>query len=137
MAVEEKWKANQEKVAFMQRFPGLTHRWEAIGGKTVQGVAPLTGKRDAAVVVFTDGTFLVAPPMAPEPWELGEALQHARRWLEPAHAEAYAEYDRLVARDKEALRSARLEKILGAIRNNLDHIPELKDRLKQLVREWQ
>ncbi len=136
MAVEEKWKANQEKVAFMKQFPGLTYQWEAIGGKTIRVVAPLTGKRGAAVIVFTDGSFLVAPPLAPEPLELGEAIQSARRWLEPAHPEAYAEYDRLVARDKDALRSARLEKILGAIQNNLEHIPELKDRLKQLVREW-
>jgi len=41
-----------------------------------------------------------------------------------------------VRKDKEALRAARLEKILGAIQNNLDRIPELKDRLRQLVDKW-
>jgi len=86
--------------------------------------------------VFTDGSFTVAPLPAPEPWELGQALVDARKHLEPKHAQAYEDYDRLVNKDKETLRSARLEKIIGAIQNNLEQIPELKDRLKELVKEW-
>lgn len=39
-------------------------------------------------------------------------------------------------KDKDVLKSARLEKIIGAIENNLGQIPELKDRLKALVKEW-
>lgn len=69
MAVEEKWKANQEKVAFTKQFPGLTLDWKACEGKTVQAVLPLTGKQGAAVVVFTDGSFTIVPPLAPEAWE--------------------------------------------------------------------
>jgi hypothetical protein len=136
MAVEEKWKANQEKVAFTKQFPGLTLDWNACAGKTIQAVIPLTGKQGAAVVVFTDGSFTVVPQLTPEPWELGQALVDARAHLEPKHHAAYAEYDRLAQKDKEALKSARLEKIVGAIRNNLEQIPELKDRLKELVKEW-
>src|SRR5262252_7575627 len=75
-------------------------------------------------------------PRAQEEWELGQALVDARSHLEPKHKAAFAEFDRLVKKDKEALRSARLEKILGAIQNNLEQIPELKDRLKALVKEW-
>ena len=74
--------------------------------------------------------------MTAEPYELGEALQASRRYLEPTHREAYVGYDQLVKKDKEAQRSARLENILGAIRNNMEQIPELKDRLKDLVEEW-
>ena len=37
---------------------------------------------------------------------------------------------------EDAQRTARLENILGAIRNNMEQIPELKDRLKDLVKEW-
>ena len=55
-------------------------------------------------------------------------LEMARRGL--------ADTDRLVRQDKEALRAARLEKILGAIQNNLEQIPELKDRLRRLVDGW-
>lgn len=136
MPAEDKWKANLEKVAFTKQFPGLRLNWDAVTGKTVEAVTPLTGKQGAAVVSFTDGSFLVVPPLAPEPWELGQALVDARKHLEPKHREAYQEYDRLAHKDKEALRSARLEKIIGAIQNNLGQIPELKERLKELVKEW-
>lgn len=136
MAVEEKWKANLEKVAFMKQFPGLLGNWEALAGKTIKAVIPLKGKQGAAVLVFADGSFTIVPPMAPEPYELGEALTVARSLLEPTHHTAFVEYDRLVKKDKEALMSARADKILGAIQNNLEQIPELKDRLKNLVKEW-
>ncbi len=136
MATEEKWKANLEKVAFMKQFPGLLGSWDALKGKTIDAVIPLSGKPGSAAVVFTDGSFTVAPPMMTEPYELGETLAAARPLLEPKHEQAYTEYDRLVERDKEALKSARMEKIIGAIENNLKQIPELKDRIKALVKEW-
>ncbi|MCP9463679.1 MAG: hypothetical protein NNA25_02655 [Nitrospira sp.] len=136
MAIEHKWKANQEKVAFAKQFPGLLTGWQACQGKTVEAVTPLTGRQGAAVITFTDGSFFVVPPLAPEAWELSQALIDARAYLEPKHPAAYQEYDRLVAQDAEALRLARMEKILGAILNNIEQIPELKDRLKALVQEW-
>jgi len=136
MAVEEKWKANLEKVAFMKQFPGLLGNWESLAGKSIKAVIPLKGKQGTAVLVCTDGTFAIVSPMAPEPYELGEALTLARTLLEPTHQAAYVEYDRLVKKDKDALKSARVEKILGAIQNNLEQHPELKDRLKDLVKEW-
>ena len=136
MAVEEKWKANLEKVAFMKQFPGLLGNWEAVADKTIQAVIPLKGKQGTAVLVCTDGSFTIVPAMAPEPYELGEALVVARMLLEPAHRTAYVEYDRLVKKDRDALKSARVDKILGAIQNNLEQHPELKDRLKELVKEW-
>lgn len=136
MPTEDKWKANMEKVAFSQQFPGLVLNWDVCRGKTIQSVIPLTGKQGAAVIVFTDASFIIVPPLAPEPWAIGQALVDARAQLEPAHQAAYGEYDRLVKKDKEALRYARLEKILGAIQNNLVQIPELKDRLKELVKDW-
>jgi hypothetical protein len=136
MAVQDKWKANQAKVAFMNAFPGLTLSWPAVQGKTVEAVAALSGRPGGAVLVFSDGSFVVAPPIAPEPWELGEGLQAARTALEPRHPQAYRDLDRLVLQDKDAQRAARLEKIIGAIKNNLEQIPELKDRLRRLVDEW-
>lgn len=125
-----------KKVAFTKHFPGLTLNWTLCEGKTIEHVIPLSGKPGASVIVFTDGSFTIAPPLAPEPWELGQALLDARQHLEPKHREAYQEYDRLAMQDREALRSARLEKIIGAIQNNLEQIPELKNRLKELVKEW-
>lgn len=125
-----------EKVAFAHQFPGLVLSWQACEGKTIRAVLPLTGKPGAMVIVFADASFTIVPPLAPEPWAIGQALVDARAQLEPAHQAAYEEYDRLVKKDKEALKTARLEKIVGAIHNNLEQIPELKDRLKALVKEW-
>jgi len=136
MAVEEKWKANLEKVAFMKQFPGLLGNWETLTGKTIKAVIPLKGKQGSAVLVCTDGTFTIVPAMASEPYELSEALTVGRALLEPSHQAAYVEYDRLVKKDKDALKSARVEKILGAIHNNVEQHPELKERLKELVKEW-
>jgi len=136
MPIEDKWKANMEKVAFMKRFPGLLNSWNSLTGKSVEAMIELKSKSGSAVVVFTDGSFIIVPPPSAEPYELGEALTAARQYLEPKHPEAYAEYDRLVKKDKEAQKSARLSNILGAIRNNVDQIPELKDKLKALVKEW-
>ena len=136
MPPEDKWKANMEKVAFMKQFPGLVMDWSATVGKSVQAVTPLKDKAGKAVIVFQDGSFVVSPAIAPEPSDLKEALNEARRQLETIHPAAYAEYDRLTAKDLELQRAARLENIIGAIQNNLPHIPELKDRLKELVKEW-
>lgn len=137
MAVEDKWKANQEKVTFAKQFPGLTLDWRSCEGKSIQAVVPLSAKQGAAVIVFADGSFTIVPQLAPEAWEFGQALIDAREQLEPKHQAAYAEYDRLAKKDKDALKSARADKIIGAIENNLEQIPELKDRLKALVKEWQ
>ena len=134
MGVEDKWRANQEKVTFTKQFPGLLHDWTDCVGKSVERVLPLTGRQGAAILLFTDGCFVVVPPIQPEPWELGQALRDARRWLESHHPGAYAEWDRLSQKDQQALRAARVEKILGAIRNNLDE--DLKARLKELIKEW-
>ena len=105
-------------------------------GKTIESVIPLKSKQGAAAIIFSDGTFTVVPPMAAEPYELGETLTAGRSLLEAQHAHAYQEYDLLAKNDKDALRQARLEKIIGAIQNNLEQIPELKERLKALVKEW-
>ena len=72
-----------------------------------------------------------------EPQELTAGLLEARDLLEPTHPEAFAEYDRLDQIDNNAGRIARMENILGAIRNNLEQIPELKDHIRQLVHEWE
>ena len=136
MPADDKWKANMEKVADMKAFPGLLGAWDQLIGKTVKTVLPLKSKSGSAALICTDGSFMVVPLLRPEPYEVGEALQAGRAHLEPTHSAAYAEYDRLLKQDKEAQRTARLENILGAIRNNAEQIPELKDRLAELIKEW-
>jgi len=133
---EEKWKANQEKVAFLKQFPGLVHTWEEVQGQNVQSIIPLGSNATLAVLVFSHGNFIVAHAPETEPKYLREGVETARQTLEPIHPDAFAQYDVLAGYDQEATRVARLENILGAIHNNVDQIPELKDRIRSLVKEW-
>ncbi len=137
MSTEAKWKANQKKVAFRKRFPGLVTSWEQIEGHTVERVVPLPAKAGSAALVFSDGRFAFVTPAEPESLDIAAGLAAIRPFLESTYAEAYAEYDRLVFDDREAMRVARLERIIGAIQNNMKDIPELKDRLRGLVSGWE
>ena len=76
--MEEKWKANMEKVAFMKQFPGLAFNWEQVTGKTVESVTPLPSKPGFATLVITEGAFTVVPPLDTQPKDLGEGLNAAR-----------------------------------------------------------
>ncbi len=69
-------------------------------GKTIENVTPINGTTGATVLVFDDGSFVVASPLIPEPSDLREALQQARHQLEPKYPQAYAEYDRLLHKTK-------------------------------------
>ena len=136
MSVEAKWKANQDKVSFLKQFPGLLTSWSQAIGHTIRHVKVIKSKPQSAVLIFSDGSFVVVSLPTCEPQELTAGLQEARELLEPQHPKAFAEYDRLDRLDKNTGRIARLENILGAIHNNLEQIPELKDRIRQLVNEW-
>lgn len=123
-----------EKVAFAKAFPGRLMTWESAVGKKVEQVVSVSG-REAGLVVFEDGTFILIPSPDLEPADLIQALLAGRPFLERRHPAAFTELDRWIATDKEMQRMARLENIIGAIRNNLPQIPELKDRLKKFLEE--
>lgn len=134
-ANEAKWKANQEKVAFLKQFPGLLRSWDEAAGRTVTSVTAIE-QSDGKVLMLDNGTFAIVSPLAPEPKELRDGIEAAEARLRVLYPEAYQEYEALAQRDREATRTARLENILGAIHNNLDDIPELKDRIRSLVKQW-
>ncbi|GJL50882.1 MAG: hypothetical protein NPIRA01_21090 [Nitrospirales bacterium] len=136
MSIEAKWKANQDKAAYLKKFPGLLSSWEQTVGQTVEHVVPLTSDTGTAMIVFSNATFAVSPPVTIEPRDLKAGLSAGRAILEAKLPEAFAEYDRLALLDQEAGRKARMENILGAITNNLEQIPELKDHIRTLVQTW-
>ncbi len=137
MSVEAKWKANQEKASFLKAFPGLLPSWDKTIGQTVQHIIPFSSSTGSAVIVFSNSTFGIAAPLSVEPRDVKDGVASAREILEPQHPEAFVEYDRLSHVDQEAGRLARMENILGAIHNNVDAIPELKDHIRSLVQTWE
>jgi diglucosylglycerate octanoyltransferase len=130
--IEEKWKANQVKVAFAKQFPGLLKTWEECLGKKVIQIIPLV-KHSGSILIMEDKTFTVVPKLDPDPSDLQEGLQIAKDALQNRYAEAYAELERLTAHDLELTRRSRLEKILGAVQNNISSLPELKQELEKLL----
>ena len=136
MSMEAKWKANQDRAAFLKRFPGLVHSWEQTVGQTIESVNSQSSEHGLSVLIFSNSTFALAPPVSLEPRDIKSGLTSSRQLLEPRHPQAFAEFDRLSQADQDASREARLENILGAIHNNLDDIPELKNRIRSLVQTW-
>lgn len=132
MYVEKKLKINAEKVSFAKAFPGLLKNWEMASGKTIKQVVPMN-KGKTNLVIFTDATFIFAPLLDVQPAVLIASLLAAKPFLEGQHQTAYEILDRLMAEDKEMQRMARLENIMGAIRNNLPQIPELEKELRHFL----
>ena len=134
-ANEAKWKANQEKVAFLKQFPGLLRSWDEVVGHTVTSVTSIK-QSETTVLMLNNGSFVIVPPLAPEPKRLRDGITAVQPHLRSLYPDAYRKYEALAQRDEEATRAARLENILGAIRNNVEHIPDLKDRIRSLVKKW-
>ncbi len=134
MYVEKKLQANSEKVAFAKSFPGQLASWDAAVGKEVDRVMTLKG-RPSCMVIFADRTFIVSSMAYLEPADLISLLLAARPLLDAHYKEAYQALDQCMVSDKEMQRMARLENILGAVKNNLPQIPELKEALKHLLEE--
>ncbi len=133
-SAERKWKMNAKKVAFAKTFPGRLPNWEAASGKTIDRVLKLE-KENMEMVLFSDATFVLTPDPDAKPALLIQALLQAKPFLEKYYAEAYLILDDLIASDKELQRMARLENIIGAIRNNLPEIPELKAELQRFLED--
>jgi diglucosylglycerate octanoyltransferase len=131
-SIQEKWKANQAKVAFAKQFPGLLKTWEECRGKKIIQIIPLV-KHSGSILIMEDKTFTVVSKLDLDPADLQEGLHIAKDALQNRYAEAYAELEHLTAHDLELTRRSRLEKILGAVQNNMTSIPELKQELKNLL----
>jgi hypothetical protein len=131
--IEAKWAANQAKADFARDFPGLLTGWEACQGKRIAQVLPLR-RVPGAILVMDDGSFAVVGKLEPTTVAIQDGLEAAAAHLRPRYPEAFAELERLAQRDRELTRRARLEKILGAVTNNITEIPELKRELEQLLR---
>jgi len=132
MTIEEKWQAAKDKAVYAKQFPGMITTWENLTGKTVTRALPLK-KRPFILLLFSDRSFAFAPSLELDPSDLIPCLEEARPHLEKIYPEAYRTLDELAFKNRALQRRARLEKILGAIRNNLAEIPELKEELKKFL----
>jgi hypothetical protein len=134
--LEEKWRANKEKVAFARLFPGMLRDRADAGDRDVVKEIRVDPETGLVATIYADGYFVVeAMDREPGHAELLKALHGIRAQLEPFHRDAYAKLDELSAADRELTRRARKENILGAIRNNIAAIPELYEEIPKLLEE--
>jgi hypothetical protein len=132
MQIDDKWRLNKKKNDFTKSCPGFLTALSEAEGKTVLKILPLT-KKGESIMLFEGGFFLIVgfgPVMPPE---LLEGLELLREFIQPVYPDFYREFDRLSAEDKELSHLAKLENILGAIRNNAKNLPELKEALKEAI----
>lgn len=127
---EEKWKINREKNEFARTIPCKVSpdMHLKVLFKTV-----LPSKKSIELCIYENHTFSLSDPNAFDDAQLVlETVEIVRPYIEKYYPEFYQEYDKWVLLDKEATKKARLEKILGAIANNMAEIPELKDEIIKL-----
>jgi hypothetical protein len=122
-----------ERSRHLEAFPGRLAGWEAALGKTVAAVVPVPGRIEQLAVAFSDGSFLLTRPAEATPEAVEAVLAGLRSVLEAHHPEAFAALDRLRAEEAEAMRLARMEKVLGAVQTNLPQIPELRAELLRVL----
>lgn len=126
---EEKWRINRQKNEFARTIPGKV----SPSTFKVRYRTFLPSSKSIELCVYENNTFSLSDEKAFEDAQLViETVELVRPYLEQSYPEFYQEYDKWAALDKEATRKARLEKILGAIANNMAEIPELKDEIIKL-----
>lgn len=133
-SIEEKWAANEVKVALIKKFPGLFLAWNELSGRTVKKVMPLKDQK-AVILALEDGGFTVAQNLDPAAYQILEGIEALRPDLQARVSEAYRALDEAIRTEKELARRARLEKIVGAIKANISEMPELKEEISRILRE--
>jgi len=127
---EEKWKINRQKNEFARTIPCKIEPNSML--KTVFKTF-LPSAKSIELCVYENNTFSLSHANTFDDAQLViESIEIVRPYLEKHYPDFYQEYDKWVLLDKEATRKARLEKILGAIANNMAEIPELKDEIIKL-----
>lgn len=127
---EEKWKINRQKNEFARTIPCKIPPDNTL---KVLYKTFLPSAKNIELCVYDNHSFSLSDDSAFEDAQLViETVTLVRPYLEKFYPEFYQEYDNWVQLDKEATRKARLEKILGAIANNMAEIPELKEEIIKL-----
>jgi len=127
---EEKWKINRQKNDFARTIPCKIEPDNNL--KTIYKTF-LPSAKNVELCIYENNTFSLSQSNTFDDAQLViESIEIVRPYLEKHYPDFYQEYDKWVLLDKEATRKARLEKILGAIANNMAEIPELKDEIIKL-----
>ncbi len=132
MYAEQKWAASEEKTRFAKAFPGLLTDAEVLKTKIIESQI-LLNANGWTLTIFTDKTFTFEPIHLDDVPKFMAALRESRTHLYDFHKAAFDELERLTKRDQELTRLSRMEKILGAIVNNIVELPSLYDDVTNVL----
>lgn len=138
MYVEQKWKINREKNDHARTCPGFLPL-DQIRGKKVLETVPLAlpDQVRLTILVFEQGKFSVVEEKELQPAQMLPVLEAVRKDMEQHHPDFYRKLDRLSEEDRRMQVLARMENILGAIRNNVPQNPALLSSIKNLIAEME
>jgi diglucosylglycerate octanoyltransferase len=119
MYAEQKWKVSEEKVAYAKSFEGLRKEAAAL---TVIKTVPL---KHGTCILYGDETFTLEPLHFNDVAKFMSNLRESELHLPTRYKPAFEKLAELTRRDLEFNRLSRMEKILSAIVNNINEIPEL------------
>ncbi|KGA92683.1 hypothetical protein LptCag_2724 [Leptospirillum ferriphilum] len=136
MYVEQKWKINREKNEHARTCPGLIPLDQA-AGKMLRETLSLTlpDRSCLTILLFEDGLFSVVGEVPLQPSHILPVLDKVREKIELYFPDFYQTLDKLAEEDRRIQVLARMENILGAIRNNASSNPELLASIKALLTE--
>ncbi|OOH71627.1 hypothetical protein BOX30_02290 [Leptospirillum ferriphilum] len=138
MYVEQKWKINREKNEHARTCPGLVTLDQA-AGKMLRETLSLTlsDQSRLTILLFEDGLFSVVGEVPLQPSHILPVLDKIREKIEVFFPDFYQTLDKLAQEDRRIQVLARMENILGAIRNNASSNPELLQSVKALITEME
>lgn len=132
--IEEKHKINAEKVLFAKNFKGLVHSLDSLIGKTVKEIITIDEIK-YSILIFNDNTFIFHKNNSnPDPKDLIYSLLIlSKTYLYEVYKNEFDEFIDMIQKDIELTRISRQENILGAIKTNIDKIPELFVLIPELL----
>ncbi len=136
MYVEQKWKINREKNEHARSCPGLIPPDQA-KGKILRETISLTlpDQSRLNILLFENGLFSVVGEISLQPSHILPVLENVREKIEHFYPDFYQKLDKLSEDDRRIQALARMENILGAIRNNASSNPALLESVKALLEE--
>lgn len=125
--VKQKWELNRRKNEKARELESYSLS-EARHEKPVKAIS-----QPVAAYAYADGYLYVSDDAIWQyPDRLWQLLEQLKEWVNLHHPEYWQEVQALMEQDTEAARQARIAKIMGAIGNNMDDLPELKDEIIKL-----
>lgn len=128
----DKWQVNRRKNEITLELKELLPAQKP-SQKPINQIFLEKGEEKHELFIYDGGMIdLNDPSLLDDPAIRLSVMDQARPYLQPLYPDWYQTFDDLKQRDYQLTQEARLEKILGAIANNIDEVPGLEAEIIKL-----